>query len=299
MQARLSPLSLTTRKYLEAQFNPFGSLAVGACIPDAMAYPSQKIMLRKRGILQAHAKSDGGGRAYITLNPFAITKDGYYAINHSQTGAAATVAGEDHLIINSINAQTYLDTPYTAAQMVSGKSNRIRVVGAGIRLAYTSQWDELKGNVIIHSTAAYNNDLYKDANNTSDTDLLNDDSSAFGALSHNVTYTATMRHGSPADCDYINGNLERYGQIAIVVDDCKAPTGFGGTVVAGASFAYDVIVHLEMIGEDANGLSPSYSDPIGLGKVTSLPRQQYLNTPASTVAQTMAKLATARKRRRK
>jgi len=284
-------LSLPARKYLEAQFNPFGSLALGASIPDQSAFPSQKIMLRRRGTFVPSPKSTSLAKGYITLNPYAVTKDGNFAINTS--AATATAAASDELIVNDTAgsfAQAYLDTPYTAAQMVTtganGKTNRIRVVGAGIRVAYAGQWDALQGSVI--TTATPTGGFYLDTvRNTTIENLLDLDNSAFGALSHNTTYTATFRHSSPTDYGYVSGDVAADGFLAVVIDNCNTS----------AVFAYDVIVHLEMVGEDANGESPSPSDPNGLGCVTSLPRTQYLNTPASSVSTAMAKMA-ARKRKR-
>lgn len=295
-QLRGPRLSQCARDYLQVQYKPFNpSIKAFPCLPDTKAFPSDKFYLRKRGEFSAATGGNGsvantqsGDIAYVLFNPWTLSKatDNPCVIytGPSSTTTASTPVGSSAITAtpNSVTGvyEAFWDSPYDSS---FGYNNKFRVVAAGIRVNYAGKWDELGGTVCVwkHDT---NDRDYFNGTTRNFGELVDFDDAAYGGLSHNKTYECVYHPVDADDFEYgtqggtVGSKDEDKGFImAIVIKNPPVNIVTGATPVhTPYSFTYEIIAYYEAIGPDVSGQSPSHSDPIGLGKITSLPQKQSL-----------------------
>lgn len=294
------PLSPCGKNYLKLQYDPFTPVSGLFCIPDTVAIPSQKLTLRQRGSFFCDANGDG----IILLNPYNIIGQASKASNDCPIAYSAATDGT-HIMggsYSSFNVYTELDkanpliipagwdSPFNAAQTAA---NKIRVVGAGLRISYAGKYDDLKGSIQVFKHPTNKTNFWNTPLNIkTGAALLAFDETAYGAISHNMVYSSVYHPATLADFEYHSptdevseggGSFTRNRSFtnAIYVQGCtQADNSF-------TEFTWEAIVHVELVGPDATGILSSDVDLVAFPEVLALPKQQFLNTPAPTVTSFM------------
>lgn len=258
-------ISDCTYDYLQVQYNPFEpALKAAPCLPDIKAFPSHKFMLRKRLTMVSATVTAGGTLAAIAFNPSTI--------DNSTTGSAApipmacstngTTVATDVLEPATATGwvETFWDSEY-AGGFTDNNDNTFRTVGAGVRIQYAGAWDACAGTV-----AVFKHPRNQPINGTTDNfdKLLEYDDTGYSPLENGKPYQCVYHPTQNGDFNYGLSVTTRMGSMVIAVKGAPA----------GAIFTVDVIGWFEGIGEDFSGMTPSHSDPAGLGKVMSLSKKQ-------------------------
>jgi len=274
---RRSKLSPCGQQYLKVQYNPFGPI-IGEppCIPDAVAAPSFKFTARQRFTVT----TDAAGFGYVLMNPYNFVDDSAvdptYATQSAclayTNGTAPTVANSIDLTVDSAAKLSFagLNTGYDATFVTN---NKVRVVGAGVRMTYAGALQDAAGQVTVWKHPTNNKTFVYTATGATKlyaSDLQTFDEAAYGALSANTSYMATYH---PIDIDDFDYQAAPPGPnacgyvMAIVIEGCPSK-----------SFTCEAIVHYEGIGVGFHGLATSTVDLWAFGQVARLPRAQLLNT---------------------
>jgi len=314
-------------EYLKAQYDPW-NLKTAPCIPDPIQLPSYKFSTHLRGTFLA----DGLGTGWICMNPYVPSNQAtgqgspnninYLApvwfstgtVNYTQipinlfadrsaTAAAITAAGA---------SPGYWNSSITAAQVennlnLNDFTYNWRPVGGGIKVRYTGRADAQAGNYILYNDPGNNTTLYNwGVGNPAGTSaapatLLSLQESNYCSVTANEI--AVLHHPrSMYDLQYSDN---WYGVAGASTYANSQDTALYHTIalyIQGAapnsSFAYDCIMHWEMVGKGLPSRTASYADALGMEKVTNTlpekpptqPPKIVLNKMAAQVAKSLVKV---------
>jgi len=238
----VKPCTLT---YLNALLDPWGSLVQDEmpCIPDIYDMPSLKIAARQRGTMTVGTN----GLGYVAISPFHMVADaGFLAYTTSAfTGTAMTPVSDTNVTFVADN-----QVPWLYANTPS-----VRLVACGLRVRYTGT--ELnRGGIIIPCRAVSPHDNL--SGSTTATILYRQD--------HSILECDRKWHG----CVYQPGFPAAYewtanSTAALTANANNCRMGVMVTGTAGNTFAFDVVRYFEVVQNDTNPGSPTYS-PTGLSK---------------------------------
>jgi hypothetical protein len=250
-----------TIDYLDAVTNPFSYNRELPCYPDNTIVPSYKLKTYVRGNF-----TGGAGAAYVLFNPFQAifnnqtavgsfanypilsTNDLYVGsgITYAVAGGAITTTG-----VVGANAQSPLET---------SANLQYRLVAAGLEVEYHGS--NFRNQGTIYQIRAYNGSNI--ASGTSASDVMQSDYTRRQAVvkkrKYYVYYTPrnsyfTSYHGR-ADLDPATAALGYHFDMGILINGLDTETP--------QDFIYEAVAFFEVTGPGVP-LSPSHSDPTGLG----------------------------------
>ena len=308
-------------EYLKAQYDPW-NLKTSPCIPDPIQLPSYKYSTHLRSTFSTNASGFG----WIVLNPYvpssASTSQGtpnnpnYLAPIWASTNAGTSTQIPINLFasrdatIPSITAAGaapfYWPSGITAAQVennlnINDFTYNWRPVGGGIKVRYTGRADAQSGNYTIYCDPSNNVSLYAWSVNqppgsaANSGTMLGLEESAFTSIGlEEVAFTHHPKsqydlqysdnwYGTSGATQYANGqDTALYHTMAILIEGAPASS----------SFAFDAIMHWEMVGRGLPARTASEADTVGLEKVTNtFPIKPPTTTPAKTFNAVSNKLA--------
>jgi hypothetical protein len=251
--AALHTLAPCSVHYLQALEAPF-SLMAEVCIPDMHAVSSKKVKVLTRGTFETSSTT---GVGWITLNPWRADSVGPLVAKTS-----ASYTGSEATVFNSvapgvtIGVGTKFPYPDTAWGL-NGISHRI--VGVGLRVRYTGIELYRGGRAIMIRMPDNKQSLGNESV-----------ASLFGysqAKSFPVTNEWTMvayKPVRPAEFEY----SDTPGTADVILDSCMVygVSGTAGPSTASAIFEYEVVTHVEYIGE-IDAITVSHSDVVGMSQI--------------------------------
>jgi len=308
-------------EYLKVQYDPW-NLKTSPCIPDTIQLPSYKFSTHLRSTFSTNANGFG----WIVMNPYvpsssATNAGGPANTNYlapiwasTSTGASVQIpidrfADRTQLasgITAAGAAPFYWPSGITAAQVENNLNGNDftynwRPVGGGIKVRYTGRADAQSGNYTIFSDPGNNSTLYSWAINSPPGSAANSgtmlglEEAAFTsigleeiAVTHHPKAKFDLEYSdnwynSAGAAFYSNGqDTALYHTMAILIEGAPANT----------SFAFDAIMHWEMVGRGLPARTASEADTIGLEKVTNtFPIKPPTTTPAKTFSAVTNRLA--------
>lgn len=167
---------------------------------------------------------------------------------------------------------TFSKIPFTNADVATNNLAQCRLVAAGIRIRYAGTEDARQGNIVAfeeqdHSSVmGYSYLTLLQQQNTYECRPRGD-----GEWDASVTWSGPVQ---PRELEFLN-DIYPYG-----------PSGANYPVMcilvqgaAGASYAFDVVEHLEYIGSKTSGKTKSHSDPNTYAKALQASKEVAANSP--------------------
>lgn len=286
---RLSDCAL---QYAMALSNPWKSIA--PCIPDGTTIPSTKMSFSRRGVFAVGTQGVG----FIVVNPFTTCQnDGL--VESSGTIVAPIVTTNSSYantgILANYNAFTVLpgidlttiSSPFTLSSLSAADNRRaMRLVGCGVKVSYVGTELNLSGQVITASNSQ-GTDLsgiqYNVQVPASDW-LRNPHSRTKAENDRRIEHFVTFVPGRPEHNQYSSSPSDLILRGSDYNVYTPMPFGYCMGIcidgaVAGSKYTYEVIAHWEIIGDlvtvsgggnsGNTGVTPSHSDPIGVGGILS------------------------------
>lgn len=249
LAAGLHVLSPCSVHYLQAIEDPF-SLKEPVCIPDLHAVNSKKVRVLQRG---QFATSGTTGVGWIFARPSVRCNDVSVATSTSSSydGSSATVISTTSL---NINNTILAKVPYSASEF-GGDAIQARTVGFGLRIRYMGPELYMGGQVVALRIPDNGDALGKTTNN-------------LYSYSQAKTFPVTRdwisvmyKPAKPSEFEYgsLAGSPSSPSSLVIAIN------GTTGVTNLSATFEFELITHLEFIGEvDALTLSHSNINDMSL-----------------------------------
>ncbi len=256
-------LSSCAQAYAKALVDPFGPTDEAPCIPDTLVLPSYKFSTTVRGV----ATAGTAGFGYVSFDPWLAVHNGATvagAFTNAPvrfTQSAFAGAFFDPASIPAGTGVLASNSQITVAAMQSTTATRdYRLVGAGVRIRYTGTELNRGGRLVLYRNRSNQPSI---GLNTIATALLDNYYSSEDVDRDWATVTY-----SPSRADDIT--YQKY------IDPIVSSTvGYPIFMImfestAGNQFEFECIAHYEMIaGSVGIPVTPSHSDPIGMGAVVS------------------------------
>lgn len=310
-------------EYLKAQYDPW-NLKTSPCIPDHIQLPSHKYSTHLRGSFLTNANGFG----WIVLNPYLPssqstaqgppTNPNYLAPIWHSTGAGTSTQIPINLfadrgatpgtITAAGAAPQYWPSGVTAVQVEDNlNSNDFtfnwRPVGGGLKVRYTGRADAQSGNYTLFTDPGNNITLYAWAVNkppgsaANSGTMLGIEEASFTSIgpdevavthhpksSYDLLYSDNWYPQSTPGVYANSQDTALYHTMAILIEGAPASS----------SFAFDAIMHWEMVGRGLPTRTQSESDVLGMEQVTNtFPIKPPTTPPAKTftaVTNRMAKI---------
>jgi hypothetical protein len=291
----LAHISECSVKYAHALAQPYDSKAVGACIPDLITLPTQKLMTRANGFMSVGTVGFG----FIAVNPWLMVANGN-STNASGSNAPivysnatyASTATPAFPFTNVWGAGVNTaasNSPYTPLQFVGAPPQvgfTYRLVGCGVRIRYTGTELNRGGRVTIYRTQS---------NLPVPTTFV---MNANAALALNTYHTAAVLR----DWHSISYFPSRQEDLSFsqFVDPTTPPNVdrrimfiFIDGAQPGNSFEFEVISHFELQADLVMlpNKTPSHADPVGMGAVLSSVPSVVKPSSRDLVMQILAKVS--------
>jgi len=264
-------LSNCARNYLHALTNPFVQINGSdlPCIPDHIVLPSNKVQVTARGTFTVGTSGFG----FVAADPYVgINNAGEFAGTTSSfpvlyTGATYTfpyvdidVSG-DAPAVGVFGANT--NSPFNAAGPLL--TSQMRVVGCGLRVRYSGTELYRGGTLALYRSQ----DNASPPTNPSLANLLQTPLSAMVPVTrgwHSVCYAPA----SLDDVSYRNFN-SAYNANATGISHYSLIIAVQGPAVhtTQQTFDFEYVAYYEQIGASLQ-LSPSHSDPVGVGAIQAV-----------------------------
>jgi hypothetical protein len=256
-------LSPCADKYAVALANPFGDVG-GACIPDGITLPSQKVCYTSRGNFNIGLMGVG----WAVCNPFNMIQNGITGdpiTGYSEAPVVATTGG--------YNGTTYT-FPFTASGLTIGSSNspftdaavasanfQFRLVGSGLRVRYAGSELNRSGRLLMYrertnnpipAVANINSLLLDNYYHTSPVDREWHEISYQPSRTTDISYSTWLPTTTSANTDY---------RIQLALIEGAAPNSL---------WEFEVQSCFEVIyAQSGIDVTTSHSDPTGFGAVLS------------------------------
>jgi hypothetical protein len=260
-----------TALYTKALTNAFGKFEELPCIPDTLSLPSYKYKAWCRGSFTVGDDQVG----YVAVAPFIASNTGNAVI---YTLPGNTLTSFQPAVAAGQTAAAVTNSPFSQAQL-QAPGVEYRIVGSAIRASYISSEFARAGLVILHRTPS---NQAIPGGSTGAALLLNVTTAASAATRE---YQAVhYRPDTPTQLGYIPyPNDAAHGLLlAFYVE--------GGT--PGTVWEWEYVQFVELIGPIGGQVTPSHSDPVGMGAALgSLPNTNSVAPPAVTYAAVMKETA--------
>jgi len=247
-----SGLARPSEDYLRALADPFeGPLAT---IPDFPSLPSRRLRVWSKGFFSTGTAQFG----FIMFDPYAAAANDLDSVWYSGATYAGSVSSVNTATVGVAAAKSNSD--YQASSFVSsGVGNQARIVGAGLRIRYSST--ELnRGGVVAGATSP---------NHFTLSGFTFDQINAYECSNR---FRPQQKWVSALYCPVYNNELiysTGLGSRGGILSGAYTPTPIMGFFVQAPdastqiAFEYEAFVVLEAQGTNIRGLTPSYSDPTG------------------------------------
>jgi len=289
-------LSKCALDYAKALTNPFSSFSRLPCIPDMIPTPSFKFQTKSRGVFQTGT----AGTGYVAMNPFSMAFNSvglvgaycdapiiYTDSNYTGSGAFIwvvagglfTTAGLNHTVANS----PYAFSDFTNNGWV------LRLVAAGLRIRYVGSNFRNQGRAILYKQPG-NLAIAHTGVGLSASKMLNDNYTVSRPISRGTEYiyyaptTADLFSYGTANNFAPSQGSPASGPVYLILVD-------GGDTTSPQSWEFEAVAYFEVQGQTLS-LSPSHSDPSGLGSVISALPNQAPEKPPQSVFGTVVNKAT-------
>jgi len=289
-------------KFACAVANPFSAMAQGCCLPTAPARPSQKVTCYTRGI----GNVGTGGFGYLLVSPCLSNNNAFAYV----TGSTYAGSGSDQfqpfsatadVLKTGVSAVNMTNIPYTTTQIWRNNISNVgtvvsgRIVSVGVKVTYTGQLNTTSGVISSFYDPAHLNTVCGLTANT----LFNRKETVICPTVPGESCFISMTPTQPSEFGY--GNTEEaeavsagnaasaefqiamnYPWVSTTIWANNSSTVAGGAVgvvslaglTAGASFYYEIVTHLEYVGELADPIStPAHSDYEGMQRVVAVAGQ--------------------------
>lgn len=286
-------LSLESSRYLKSFINPFSQEVRSAHIPSLPSYPSQKAY----GFVRGTGFIGTAGVGFVCMNP-SVTNT--YPSVYSSTAAYANTTMACPSNDNPYNTasannpfgQAFSNLPYDDVALGSttpGAEVEGRIVSASLRLMYTGT--ELNRSGVIYAYSDSDGDTVAGGarnsgtvgNGYSPSTMSTKEGCEITGVNKKYTQVVLVPpnngcfnypdRGNNRYYPYNTGNTVAAQNLAGVAINVASPScGIMITGVAGQSFYYEAIVHVEYIGSGVTQslMSQSSSDVVGLDAVTNV-----------------------------
>lgn len=254
-QARLQQtgvLSGCAAHYASCIIDPFNA-PHGACIPsELLPLPSEKHSITTRGTLNLGTTGFG----YILVNP-NLASDGVVAV----TTTAASVGGT----ATALNAFTNLTSvtlgagPATAATITAGGFQG-RVVSYGVRARYSGALNNRNGEAVSYEDPDHQNLQ----TNTFATIQSDQQGTHKNITNSSNEWQVQFSYSGPV----APGDVQFQAQQTPL--NIIANAKIGGLLISGAAgdlWAYEIVSHLEFVGNGTTERTASHADPQGMAHV--------------------------------
>lgn len=246
-----------TAHYLKAVMDPFDTPA-GACLPaDLFPLPSQKVKAFCRGTCVLGTT----GYGYVNAAPSPCND----ATAASFTTATSVMASNTAIsAVTNIGTVQYAQLPWTTADVVTNNLVQARLVALGLRVRYAGT--EANRNGILN--------FYEDA-----------DHASLQSFTYDSTRQRVNTYSTRPPGDGSWSTVVASGPVAPLELEYQnsaylTPTGNAATLicfikgVAGDVYEFEVFEHIEAIGVNTIGRSPSHADPQGYPIAQQVAKQE-------------------------
>jgi len=280
-------LSGCARLYLHALINPFEDLMTSElpCIPDVITLPSYKLHVYARGTMVVGAQGVG----YVLFDPFTLVSNtatspgstsSYPVIYTGATYNSSTIdwqpsGGAFPTGVSGAVGNSVFGAPSAALQ-----SGQMRLVGGGIRIRYSGN-ELYRGGSIIAYRQQGNINI---PTGSSTSNLLDSPLSARAPVNrswHQVNYlpdeTLWLEYKSfGTTYDVTETGASHYSLLLAVTAPIASASATQQT------FDWEASCFYELIGSNLT-LTPSHSDPVGVGAIRAATSQSTLMTTSPAV----------------
>lgn len=239
-------LSECSRKYLQAQTNPFSPTLVNACVPDLYDIPSFKDKLTARGTTSIGTAGFGFVQL-ITGRTIVYDTSTIFYSDATFTGTASATTGTGVVPVSML--QAHFATANIGVDAIQG-----RRVGIGLRVRYLGTTLNQSGRVILYRPRPSGT-----TNGLTPSTVLSD-MRAISLPTGRKWHCIAWQADTTADYQYI------YTDPTSFQEDPDLLICFEG--VPGSGYEFEVVAHLEYVGKTSN-LTPSESDIQGMSCVRS------------------------------
>lgn len=300
-------LTECSARYAIAISDPWSPRAVGSCVPTYPSRPSYKV----RGFLRGVATVGTNGYGFVAIAPTLAndTPCAYFStstFNSTSLTLAVSTAMAGTASANMINLP-YNRTTLTTNASANGLPAAIgRIVTSGLSIKYIGTELNRSGNVVCFVDPDHGNcngKSYNDIISRSETEISTPGSdrdkcwvSIYGQNPIETSYPDIAASLSFAEValrtTYPFSSLEAISTAA------AADSGYGAipmiawfTGVAGQTFQFEVVSHVEYIGQNAEAyVSPNIVDPDGFNLVQTAASHMYsekVNRPKAPLTKIM------------
>jgi len=283
---KLSPRAIAkcAQEYGVALVNPFGLRSTLPCIPDVSVMPSYKFQVKARGVFSTGTLGVG----FIILDPFMMmwnngipnvpTESNTAPVVFTTPTYAGTTIGylpsEDGLPTGVEIGQS--NSMFDSA-FYSNTTRKIRLVASGLRISYVGSNFRNQGRITIYRNQGNESIV----NGTTNSTMLKDNYTSICPISRKSEYVFYTPDNAE-HLSYLSGRDHfdpNSGAPDAADHHCMAIFIEGGDTENPQSWLFEAISYFEMIGPNLT-LSPSHSDPVGMGTVlSSLPVKAPTSTP--------------------
>jgi len=247
-------LSQCARDYLNVLNNPFSGNV--ACVPMEFNFPTLKQNFRAAGTFFTGT----AGTGFVMLNPYlGVFQDPVPNATNAINSSLATFASLAFQSYPTLGVSTAITTsPYTSA--LTQEQATFRLVGAGVRCRNVTPLLNRGGSLVGIETM--NHDTL--VGQTLAACMLED--SAERCNTNSAGWNTVVYHPQePSELSFVSGTTAGTSFLGFIAQSASQDGALPAQV-----YEWECVICVEMKGAQIHGLTPSYSDPVGLGHVQNM-----------------------------